>query len=99
MRTDIPAVYLLAGPVGPAKAAYAQALIDHGVVEVPALSPAETLVECLQTGRDTFLDQEGVPAEEKDRYKALVEAHGGQWCLINFTVDHALLATGLGLNA
>jgi hypothetical protein len=99
MREDTPAVYLLAGPAGPAKAAYARTLTDHGVVEVPAGSPsqvASTLVAHLQAGRDAFLDDENVPPEEWDAYKALVEEHGGQWCLITFTVDHAPLAAWLG---
>lgn len=100
MRDDTPAVYLLAGPAGPAKAAYAQALTDHGVVEVPSAEPpgqiASTLVAHVQTGRDAFLDHDSVPAEDQDRYKALVEEHGGQWFLINFTVDHASLGTRLG---
>src|SRR5688572_1299742 len=95
MRDDTPAVYLLAGPAGPAKTAYAQALIDHGVVEVPAGSSGQTLVDHLLTGRDAFLDQDRVPAEDRELYKALVETHGGQWCLINFSIDHSLLATRL----
>jgi len=24
----------------------------------------------------------------REEYKRLVEEHGGQWCLINFSVDH-----------
>jgi hypothetical protein len=98
MREDTPAVYLLAGPAGPAKAAYARTLTDHGVVEVPASSPgqvASALVAHLQAGRDVFLDQEELPADQRDAYKALVEEHGGQWCLITFTVDHAPLAAWL----
>jgi hypothetical protein len=98
MRDDTPAVYLLAGPAGSAKAAYARTLTDHGVVEVPAGSPsqvASTLIAHMQAGRDAFLDDEHVPSEEWDAYKALVEEHGGQWCLITFTVDHAPLATWL----
>ncbi len=88
-------MYLLAGPAGPAKAAYARVLIDHGVVEVcPAT--AATLVEHVQAGRDAFLDHDLFPADESDRYRALVEEHGGQWCLINFGVDHSPLAARLG---
>jgi hypothetical protein len=107
MRDDTPSVYLLAGPAGPAKSAYAQVLIEHGVAEVAVGSPgltadgrigeaAHTLVEHVRTGRDAFLDHELVPVDERDRYKALVEEHGGQWCLINFTVDHSPLATRFG---
>ena len=96
MRDDTPAVYLLAGPATAAKAAYARALADHGVLEVPPGSPNQLLVDYLQTGRDAFVDQERVPAEDRDRYKALVEQHGGQWCQITFTVDHDLLATRIG---
>ena len=99
MRDDTPAVYLLAGPAGPAKAAYVRALIDHGVAEVVAGSPAQTaasLVDHVRAGRDSFLDHDTGAVEERDRYKALVEEHGGEWCLINFTVDHAPLTDLLG---
>ena len=98
MRDHTPAVYLLAGPDGPAKAAYARTLAEHGVVEVLPGPPAQltaTVIEHVQAGRDTFLDHEQVPVDERDRYKALVEEHGGEWCLITFTVDHAALATRL----
>ena len=98
MRDHSPAVYLLAGPSVPAKAAYARVLSDHGVVEVrpeTAAQTAATLVEHVQTGRDAFLDHDLFPEDERDRYRALVEEHGGQWCLINFGVDHSPLATRL----
>jgi hypothetical protein len=100
MRDETPSVYLLAGPTGPAKAAYARALTEHGVVEVRPESPAQTastLVEHVRTGHDVFIDHDLVPAEDRDQYKALVEEHGGEWCLINFTVDHTPLAARLGL--
>jgi len=96
MRDDTPSVYLLAGASGPAKSAYARMLVEHGVAEVPVGSPGQTvsaLASHVETGRDAFLDHELMPAEEWDRYKALVEEHGGQWCLITFTVDHSPLAT------
>jgi hypothetical protein len=98
MREDTPAVYLLAGPAGPAKAAYVQTLIDHGVVEVPpgpASQVSATLVAHLQSGRDVFLDQEQIAPEDRDGYASLIEEHGGQWCLITFSVDHTPLATRL----
>ena len=98
MRDETPAVYLLAGPDGPAKAAYARILVDHGVLEVPAGQPAQlaaTLAGHVQAGRDAFLDHELVPHAERDRYKSLVEEHGGEWCLITFSADHAALATHL----
>jgi hypothetical protein len=96
MREDSPAVYLLAGPAKPAKEAYVRALLEHGVVEVPPGSPDQVLVEHIQTGRDAFLDRDQLLAEDRERFKALVEEHGGQWCLITFTVDHAPLAARLG---
>jgi hypothetical protein len=96
MREDTPAVYLLAGPAKPAKDAYVQTLLKHGVVEVPPGSPDQVLVEHIQTGRDAFLDHDQLPAEDRDRFKALVEEHGGQWCLIRFAVDHTPLAARLG---
>jgi hypothetical protein len=102
MRDESPAVYLLAGPAGPAKAAYARVLTDHGVLEVRPETPAETvatLVGHVQAGRDAFLDQDLVPIEDRDRYKALVEEHGGQWCLITFAVDHTALAARFGATA
>jgi hypothetical protein len=107
MRDDTPSVYLLAGPAGPAKSAYARVLIEHGVAEVEVRSAerspdgrvaetAHTLIEHVRTGRDAFLDHDLVPVDERDRYKALVEEHGGQWCLITFTVDHSALANRFG---
>jgi hypothetical protein len=71
-------------------------LIDCGVIEVPPGSPGQTLVDHIQTGRDAFLDHENVSVEDRDRYQALVEEHGGQWCRIHFTVDHSLLGKQLG---
>jgi hypothetical protein len=95
MRDDTPSVYLLAGPASPAKAAYAKVLADHGVAEVPAAADdglAELLLAHLDNGRDAFIDHDLADTGERDRCKALVEEHGGQWCLINFSVDHTALA-------
>lgn len=95
MRDDTPSVYLLAGPSGPVKAAYAQALIEQGLRSVPlgsATQTAATLIEHLRSGRDAFLDHDFAEAADRDQCKALVEEHGGQWCLINFTIDHGPLA-------
>jgi hypothetical protein len=94
MRDDTPSVYLLTGPTGPAKAAYARALAYNGVVAVEpgtAEATAAELAAHVQAGRDAFIDHE-IEAAERDRFKALIEEHGGEWCLINFTVDHGPLA-------
>jgi hypothetical protein len=95
MRDDTPSVYLLAGPAGPAKAAYVRALEDRGIDAVPTGTAEEveaSLIAHVEAGRDVFIDDELAEPGERARCKALVEAHGGQWCLINFTVDHTPLA-------
>jgi hypothetical protein len=95
MRDDTPSVYLLAGPASPAKAAYAKTLAELGVAEVPAGADDATVVDLLLThlrsGRDAFVDEDLSDPGARERRKALVEEHGGQWCLINFTVDHTSL--------
>lgn len=96
MRDDMPSVYLLAGSAGPAKSAYVQVLVDHGVVQLPPAAPAQTaaaLVEHLRAGRDALIDHDLTDESERERCKALVEEHGGQWCLINFSVDHGPLTS------
>jgi hypothetical protein len=94
MRDNMPSVYLLAGPASPSKAAYAKVLAELGVVEVPANEGgvADLLLAHLRSGRDAFVADELSNTEERDRCKALVEEHGGQWCLINFSVDHTSLS-------
>jgi NADP-dependent 3-hydroxy acid dehydrogenase YdfG len=97
MRDDTPSVYVLTGPAGRAKAAYAHALAEHGVIAVAAGTPEETsniLAAHVEAGRDAFIDHD-VDAATRDRYKALVEELGGEWCSINFTVDHGPLADRL----
>ena len=97
MRDDTPSVYLLTGPAGAAKAAYARLLANRGVVAVVAGTPEETadsLAAHVEAGRDAFLDQD-LDVAERDRCKALVEELGGEWCSINFTVDHGPLADRL----
>jgi hypothetical protein len=97
MRDDTPCVYLLTGPAGPAKAAYARALADQGVVAVEAGTADETaasLTDHVRAGRDAYIDHVIEPSD-RDRYKGLVEELGGEWCLINFTVDHGPLADRL----
>jgi len=97
MRDDTPSVYLLTGSAGPAKAAYARALADNGVIAVEpgtAKATAADLAAHVQAGRDAFIDHE-IDTAERDRFKALVEELGGEWCLINFTVDHGPLADRL----
>ena len=42
----------------------------------------------MAAGRDVVLDHGLEDGRQRDEYKRLVEEHGGQWCLINFTVDH-----------
>jgi predicted kinase len=49
------------------------------------------LIDHVEAGRDVVLDYGLGPRDERDFYKQLVEEHGGQWCLIHFTVDHSEL--------
>ena len=65
MHDHTPSVYLLAGPDGPAKAAYARKLTEHGFVEVPPGPPADlatAVVEHLRAGHDVFLDHDSPAA-------------------------------------
>jgi predicted kinase len=57
----------------------------------------ERLIAEVEAGRDVVLDHGLGQREERDLYKKLVEEHGGQWCLINFTVDHTELIRRLEL--
>jgi predicted kinase len=54
------------------------------------------LVAHLEAGRDVVLDHGLAEPEQREFYKHLVEDHGGQWCLIHFTVDHTDLIRRLG---
>jgi predicted kinase len=49
------------------------------------------LIDHVEAGRDVVLDHGLGQRDERDAYKRLVEEHGGQWCLIHFTVDHTEL--------
>ena len=49
------------------------------------------LTDHVKAGRDVVLDHGLGQRDERDFYKQLVEQHGGQWCLIHFTVDHSEL--------
>jgi hypothetical protein len=86
MRDDTPTVYVLVGPAGPGKAAYADALVTRGVVRVDT---PEGVVEQVAAGRDVFLAT--ADPDDRDQCKTLAESHGAQWCLINFTDDHTPL--------
>jgi predicted kinase len=95
MRVDTPTVYLLAGTPASGTSTYAKALESGGVVRL-VISDATTLgedvngqlVDHIEAGRDVVLDHGLVSPEERERYKQLVDEHGGQWCLIHFTMDH-----------
>jgi hypothetical protein len=89
MRDDTPTVYVLVGPAGPGKAAYADALVTRGVVRVDT---PDGVVGHVAAGRDVLLEYATADADERDRCKTLTESHGAQWCLINFTDDHTPLA-------
>ena len=87
MRDTTPTVYLLAGGASDGRAAYARALEAKGAVRVPA-GDHDELAGHVAAGRDVVLDHGLDEQAERELYKRLVEDHGGQWCLINFTVDH-----------
>ncbi len=95
MRDDTPTVYLLAGLPGSGRT-YAKALESEGVVRLAVAEDAPApfeemnrlLVQHLEAGRDVVLDHGLVEPEQRAFYKQLVEDHGGEWCLIHFTVDH-----------
>ncbi len=96
MRDDTPTVYLLAGAPGSGKTTYARALEQQGVVRLATENETldqvnDRLVAHVEAGRDVVLDHGLGDREERDFYKKLVEEHGGQWCLINLTVDHTEL--------
>lgn len=48
----------------------------------------ERLIDLVEAGHDVVLDHGLALRADQDRYKSLVEEHGGQWCLIHFNVDH-----------
>jgi len=52
---------------------------------------SQLLVAHVLAGRDVVLDHGLGHRTERDFYKQLVEDNGGQWFLINFTLDHSEL--------
>ena len=87
MRETTPTVYLLAGGAGAGRTAYAQALEAQGAVRVGAGEHSE-LADHVAAGRDVVLDHGLDEPGVREEYKRLVEDNGGQWCLINLSVDH-----------
>lgn len=63
--------------------------LEHLAGVLPEIN--KRLVDHVEAGRDVVLDQGLDLREDRDFYKRLVEEHGGQWCLINFDVDHTEL--------
>jgi predicted kinase len=53
---------------------------------------ADELITQVRAGRDVLVEYGAAQPEERDRCKRLVEDHGAQWCLINFTAEHGPLA-------
>jgi hypothetical protein len=90
MRDDPPTVYLLAGPPDTGKAIYAKALEAQGAILLSGYDDEidKRLVDFVEAGRDVVLEHD-LDESERARYKRLIEEHGAQWCLINFTVEHA----------
>ena len=93
MRDHTPTVYLLTGSADSDAKAYAQVLQAQGVVRLGAATVRERLGEQLaghvESGRDVVLDEGLGEPEDLDFYKAVVEEHGGEWCVIHFSDDHA----------
>ena len=87
MRDTTPTVYLLVGGASDGRVAYARALEAQGAVRIPVGDHGE-LAGHVAAGRDVVLDHGLEDGRRRDEYKRLVDEHGGQWCLINFTVDH-----------
>jgi predicted ATPase len=93
MREDTPTVYLLAGPSGPGKTAYVQALGERGVHRLRAGTQlpeeaAAALVEHLESGRDVLVEYERADQGERERIQRLADGARAQSLTVNFTVDH-----------
>jgi hypothetical protein len=93
MREDTPTVYLLAGPAGPGKTAYIQALEERGVHRLRAdteLSEetAAALVDHLESGRDVLVEYDSAGQPERDRIQRLADASRAQSLTVHFTIDH-----------
>jgi len=94
MHDHAPTVYLLAGSAAPS---YAEVLVAQGVDRLDPDDGCDggrdqlgaRLVEYIDAGRDVVLgDGLGEPAD-RDFYKRLVEEHGGEWCVIHISTEHA----------
>jgi hypothetical protein len=97
MREDTPTVYLLAGPSGPGKTAYIQALEERGVHRLRAdtelsQDTAAALVEHLESGRDVLVEYDTAYQPERDRIQRLADSSRAQSVAVNFSIDHDHLA-------
>jgi hypothetical protein len=93
MREDTPTVYLLAGPAGPGKTAYVQALEERGVHRLQAETElseqtAAALVDHLESGRDVLVEYDSAGQPERDRIQRLADAAQAQSLIVHFAVDH-----------
>jgi predicted kinase len=100
MRDDTPTVYLLAGPSGPGKTAYVQALAERGVVRLAAGTAltdetAAALVTQLEAGRDVMVEYDSADQSERDRCQHLADEAHAAAMIINFSRDHDALSPRL----
>lgn len=100
MREVTPVVYLLAGPSGPGKDAYVQALSERGVARLIADTALTTeveaaLVEHLESGRDVLVEYESADQSERDRCQRLADRSDARSMVVNFTIDHDTLVARL----
>ena len=94
MRDDTPTVYLLAGTSTDAARTYARMLEAQGVVRLfdgagAGADLGPMLAEHVLAGRDVVVDEGLDDPDARAYYQRLVEEHGGQWCVMHMSSDHA----------
>jgi predicted kinase len=89
MRDDTPIVYLLAGPSGPGKDAYVQALTERGVQRLQVGTEltdesAAAVAAHLESGRDVLVDYASATRDERSRLRLLADASRAESLIVNF---------------